>query len=595
MTFRKVTSRVMEVRALTDPKPAFVSIVKAGANQVPFRSVKSDDAPEESNMSERIEAMHGQGYEVARIEFALGETFDTVEAVKAWLDDGGYAYGEVVQRDESFEVENAESTFEEGSVVQIDAGDTSVTIWVGKLDAESIEKAEAAGDDPHGKVTDAQVVDRKGDDEPAEETRTGKGGDESAGEKADSEADSEDGAEGAEAAAKDEDGVNGHADTDEDGATAAKDETAEEDAVKTVIGFAAAHKGGTPAAGKDAAWDAGVEKKAADADDLFVMSAWREDKPKADLKKGDFKFPHHKAAGKHAVVFRALSAGVAVLNGGRGGAAIPSNERKGVYNHLAKHYRDDFDETPPELASREVYEGNLAISEGVADVLERKVSYMDEETALRFDDWVAHFSDALTLGGVLADAEDGIPLGFGEAIQSMIVAMRNNLLVGDEEGARRAAEDFGDLVVALVAAMASVQDDDARRDEVAKRATDLFISRLAKQDEGAAPEAKATTKTGSDDEEDNPVLTAIAALAATVDDNQKRTDGAIHEVKQQVEATEAGLAERVEKLEDERQARRSADATDEDGSPEPAKKGPIEGLALRGALGISNVSKSGGY
>lgn len=49
---------------------------------------------------------------------------------------------------------------------------------------------------------------------------------------------------------------------------------------------------------------------------------------------------------------RACSAGIAVLNGGRGGTTIPSGDRQGVWNHLARHLRDA-DMEPPELKSAE--------------------------------------------------------------------------------------------------------------------------------------------------------------------------------------------------------------------------------------------------
>lgn len=52
--------------------------------------------------------------------------------------------------------------------------------------------------------------------------------------------------------------------------------------------------------------------------------------------------------GEPHVVFRALAAIIAVLNGGRGGVDIPESDREGVYREAAKQYRR-FDEEPPEL------------------------------------------------------------------------------------------------------------------------------------------------------------------------------------------------------------------------------------------------------
>lgn len=117
--------------------------------------------------------------------------------------------------------------------------------------------------------------------------------------------------------------------------------------LRGVIGWGSAHPNGTPKADRGADWDAGAEVRAASVEDLGIMCAWV-DSDNAD-NKGAYKFPHHRAAGAHPVVFRALTAGIGVLNGGRGGANIPDSDRRGVYNHLARHMRDDFDAEPPEL------------------------------------------------------------------------------------------------------------------------------------------------------------------------------------------------------------------------------------------------------
>lgn len=50
------------------------------------------------------------------------------------------------------------------------------------------------------------------------------------------------------------------------------------------------------------------------------------------------------------VVFRAIAAIIAVLNGGRGGANISEDDRQGVYREAARQYRR-FDEEPPPLRS----------------------------------------------------------------------------------------------------------------------------------------------------------------------------------------------------------------------------------------------------
>lgn len=121
--------------------------------------------------------------------------------------------------------------------------------------------------------------------------------------------------------------------------------------LKGVIGWASAHPDGTPAAEREAEWDAAQESAAAEVDDLKIMCAWV-DSENTELKTA-YKFPHHMAGGDHPVVYRALAASVAVLNGGRGGADIPDADRRGVYRHIARHYSEDYDEEAPELRKME--------------------------------------------------------------------------------------------------------------------------------------------------------------------------------------------------------------------------------------------------
>lgn len=70
--------------------------------------------------------------------------------------------------------------------------------------------------------------------------------------------------------------------------------------------------------------------------------AWRE--AGADLTlKTSYKFIHHAVSASGSIGaanVRACQSAVGVLNGGRGGTTIPDADRKGVWNHLAKHIRD---------------------------------------------------------------------------------------------------------------------------------------------------------------------------------------------------------------------------------------------------------------
>lgn len=120
---------------------------------------------------------------------------------------------------------------------------------------------------------------------------------------------------------------------------------------KDTITFAEAHPDGTPIAPETEGWDGPAEVAAAEVDDLLVMATFVE-RTDDEVKKGDFKLPHHRERGSHAVVFRGVVAAMGALLGTRGGVDIPDSDRRGVYNHLAKHYRE-FDKEPPEFRAVE--------------------------------------------------------------------------------------------------------------------------------------------------------------------------------------------------------------------------------------------------
>lgn len=106
----------------------------------------------------------------------------------------------------------------------------------------------------------------------------------------------------------------------------------------------------------DAEWDRGrvvasIPNDAPPAT-LRSMAAWLDAEGDQESK-GSYKFWHHfYGGGPGAASTRACVNGIAVLNGARGGADIPDGDRRGVYNHLARHLRDA-DMEPPELRSLE--------------------------------------------------------------------------------------------------------------------------------------------------------------------------------------------------------------------------------------------------
>lgn len=103
----------------------------------------------------------------------------------------------------------------------------------------------------------------------------------------------------------------------------------------------------------DSAWDGPGARASLRNDETAAYYrrafAWVDDDADVDTKAA-YKFIHHEVSDGEiaAANFIACSAGIAVLNGGRGGADIPDSDRQGVWNHLARHLRDG-DREPPEL------------------------------------------------------------------------------------------------------------------------------------------------------------------------------------------------------------------------------------------------------
>lgn len=100
----------------------------------------------------------------------------------------------------------------------------------------------------------------------------------------------------------------------------------------------------TPLADMGDEWDAGAEVAKAEPEELKRMCAWyNADEPDV---KASYKLPHHKAGGENPCVWRAVVGAMGALFGARGGVNIPDDERRGVYNHLVKHYEDFGREAP---------------------------------------------------------------------------------------------------------------------------------------------------------------------------------------------------------------------------------------------------------
>jgi len=93
------------------------------------------------------------------------------------------------------------------------------------------------------------------------------------------------------------------------------------------------------------AWAGAKETVKAEVEDLRQICAWY-DAAKPDIK-ASYKLPHHRMSDKKAI-WHGVSAAMGALLGARGGVDIPVADKKGVYNHLAGHYKQ-FDKEVPEL------------------------------------------------------------------------------------------------------------------------------------------------------------------------------------------------------------------------------------------------------
>jgi signal peptide peptidase SppA len=131
----------------------------------------------------------------------------------------------------------------------------------------------------------------------------------------------------------------------------------------------------------DSAWDGPANesrlKSPLTVADAKAAYAWIDDSQVTDgtLPKSAAKFPHHMVGdggNVGAANLSACSSGIAALNGGRGGANIPSGDRKGVWNHLAKHLRDGGKEPPPlnsVMTDQEGARGDASFADEIEAVL----------------------------------------------------------------------------------------------------------------------------------------------------------------------------------------------------------------------------------
>ncbi len=193
----------------------------------------------------------------------------------------------------------------------------------------------------------------------------------------------------------------------------------------------------TPKAPEDTPWNGPKEVKEADVKDLKVMCAWY-DSENPDIK-ASYKLPHHRAK-DHYVVWRGVAAAMGALLGARGGVNIPEKDKRGVYNHLAKHYKQ-FDKEPPEFKEYTelelkglAYEGLIILDDEIVKegkkandaivkegrVLSEKNRTLIKETITSLKKSIQMLEDLLKASEPPKREEEGKSLTFEEFLKNLV-------------------------------------------------------------------------------------------------------------------------------------------------------------------------------
>lgn len=631
MPFRQPKEKTLQARALTDPRPRFVSLVQAGANQTPLRSVKVDLIHVENEPMTKIAALKAEGHEVKRMLIKTGKTFPDEAAVQKFLEDGGYDASTLKATDEGFELTNEDGEFtDDVRVVEVSE---DITVEVGKLvmpeadEADAETKAKDQANKAGSAITDVKVIDAKKDEgEEAGEDGTKKG----EGEEDKSDEDTTLG---------DEDNVS----TREGQMAAGIDgslkpirqrskptvEAEKEDCAcgKTPCGCEGedATKQSEADCGPDEVFMDGkcVKSEVKVGDEVFqVMTEPLTDLP-VTIPAGSFE-----VTDKVETISGDCGPGHTMISAGGRSFCVPTGDRSPISDSsevTAPNAGGGQDSagpagtTPVSGQTQRTEEdadkdgGTDEVTEGAtkgdgdagdgdaggsgsagADAggsNEVKVGKANEGTikteaiAAKFDEFAAHFSDGMSLSEVMDDANDGFPPGLEMVILAAVMAMRNNFLAGNVEAVRQVGTDLGE-----VAAMLGSMFEVAERAEDRQKFIDIVSGTYAElgwpqpESEGEGGDEENAAK--GTDQDDGVLATALSELTATM----KSIAVGLSEVqaKQDAQAEDAtDLADRVEQVETLKQTRKGADDGDAGAAANAPKESPIAGIALRGALGIT--------
>lgn len=236
----------------------------------------------------------------------------------------------------------------------------------------------------------------------------------------------------------------------------------------------------TPKAPADTPWNATAEVSRADTDDLRAMCAWC-DTSSGDLdedgwptSKGAYKLPHHRSDGSHPVVWRGVVAAMNALLRPAGtprAVKIPNSDRKGVYDHLARHY-EQFDRDAPSFRDAQRY-AELSAERDERGLTAEKESQLASLTEL-FGFEEEPESSPIRTGSVYLVGENGPEYITGGSSSTTSVTANTNtfvarggILADDEAAHRVASPEEGEGTETDAPDDPGVEERDAARDEPA--------------------------------------------------------------------------------------------------------------------------------
>lgn len=147
----KPTTVERVVRLLSDPIPAFVSLVSHGANQTPFRVVKTEDAKQVVDKSlmtfdgsEHTRPKDHGNIAVQKIEFDK-EQFSTEKEASIFLSARGYEGFIIEEAGNKYVAKSAINTTFKDNVGKIKTNVSGVDIFVGEIDEEDADQTVEKG------------------------------------------------------------------------------------------------------------------------------------------------------------------------------------------------------------------------------------------------------------------------------------------------------------------------------------------------------------------------------------------------------------------------------------------------------------------